>query len=621
MTREQKILLAQIIVCAVLFAVVEILTHCFDMPTWAQFILFALVWLVTGWRVVLEAAHNIRHGDVFDENFLMGIASIAAFALAQFPEAVEIMLFYAIGDLFESVAVGRSRRAVSEMLDLCPDKATVMRDGVAVEVDCRDVRVGETIVVKPGEKFPLDATIIMGETSIDTAALTGESLPVDATVGDEVYSGCVNLSGLVELVVTKPLEESTASKIMQLVEESSSAKARTEQFITRFARIYTPCVVIAAVLVAVVPPLFTGFNFADWIYRALMFLIISCPCALVISVPLSFFGGIGSCSRCGVLVKGSNYLEALAHVKTMVFDKTGTLTQGKFSVTAQKPVGVSAEKQLEYAALAESASSHPIAVSLVESYGKPIDGNRVKDIHEAAGHGVIATVDGVEVRVGRASLMEEIGLKPLETTHEGTSVHVAIDGQYAGYIGTNDTLKPDTKSALEKLRNCGVETMAMVTGDSEKAATAIAAQLDLNEIHAGCLPTDKVSLMQAYRQKLPKGGRLVYVGDGMNDAPVLAQSDVGIAMGGLGSDAAIEAADLVVLNDALSQVPRAVMIAKKTMAISRENIVFSLTIKAIILVLAAIGIAPIELAVFADVGVLVIAIINAMRALHIRKGV
>ena len=478
------------------------------------------------------------------------------------------------------------------------------------------MEVGEHILVRPGEKIPLDAAVFEGHTTIDTAALTGESMPVSAAEGDAVCSGCVNLSGAVELVVTKPASESTASKIMELVEESASSKAKTEQFITKFARYYTPCVVIAALILAVVPPLITGQPFSGWIYRALTFLIISCPCALVISVPLSFFGGIGCASKNGVLVKGSNYLEALSHAQTVVMDKTGTLTEGKFHVTRQKAVEITPEEQLELAALAESASNHPIAQSLKEAYSKAIDTERVEDVQEIAGHGVSARVDGKQVLAGNAAYLEDAGLQPETPTEIGTAVHLAVNGVYAGYILIADTIKPDAAQAVQAFRQAGVSTVAMLTGDSELAAEAVGDTLQLDEVHAKCLPADKVQFMQAYRAKLAKGRTLVFVGDGMNDAPVLAQSDVGVAMGGLGSDAAIAAADLVILDDKPSKLGLAMHIAKKTMGIARENIVFALGVKAIVLVLGAVGLAHIGAAVFADVGVSVIAILNSTRAMR-----
>ena len=588
MTKQQRKILIKIIIGAVLFAVAMAVTHLLTLPWWAKLLIFLAVYLVPGFSVLEKAVRNIAHGQVFDENFLMTIASIAAFAIGQYPEAVEVILFYQVGELFEKIAVGRSRQAVSDLLDLCPDEATVLRDGKPETVLVDEVEVGEHILVRPGEKIPLDAEVFEGHTTIDTAALTGESMPVTAGVGDAVCSGCVNLSGAVELVVTKPASESTASKIMELVEESASSKAKTEQFITKFARFYTP----------------------------LTFLIISCPCALVISVPLSFFGGIGCASKNGVLVKGSNYLEALSHAQTVVMDKTGTLTEGKFHVTEQNPVGVTAEEQLELAALAESASNHPIAQSLKDAYGKAIDAERVTDIQEIAGHGVAARVDGRQVLAGNAAYLEDAGLQP-ETPHAiGTAVHLAVDGVYAGYILIADAVKPDAAQAVQAFRKAGVSTVAMLTGDSESAAKAVGDALQLDEVHAKCLPADKVKFMQEDRTRLSKGRTLVFVGDGMNDAPVLAQSDVGVAMGGLGSDAAIAAADLVILDDKPSKLGLAIHIAKKTMGIARQNIVFALGVKAIVLVLGALGLAHIGAAVFADVGVSVIAILNSTRAMR-----
>lgn len=619
MTRQQRKILIKILIGGVLFVAAMLVTHLLTLPWWGELVIFLAVYLVPGWSVLAKAARNIAHGQVFDENFLMTIASIAAFAIGEYPEAVEVILFYQVGELFEKIAVGRSRQAVSDLLDLCPDEATVLRDGKPETVLVEEVAVGEHILVRPGEKFPLDAEVFQGHTTIDTAALTGESMPVSAVPGDGVCSGCVNLSGAVELVVTKPASESTASKIMELVETSASQKAKTEQFITRFARYYTPCVVIAAVILAIVPPLITGQTFSEWIYRALTFLIISCPCALVISVPLSFFGGIGCASKNGILVKGSNYLEALARAQTVVMDKTGTLTQGKFRVTKQYALEISEEEQLELAVLAESASNHPIAQSLRDAYGKPLDGARVTALQERAGHGVSALVDGRQVLAGNAAYLEDAGLEPAVPDGSGTAVHVAVDGVYAGYLLIADSIKPDAAEAVQTLRKFGVTCVAMLTGDSESAAQEVGEALQLDAVHAKCLPTDKVQYMQEYRKKLNKGKTLVFVGDGMNDAPVLAQSDVGVAMGGLGSDAAIAAADLVILDDKPSKLGTAVQIAKKTMGIAQQNIVFALSVKAIVLVLGACGLAHIGAAVFADVGVSVIAILNSMRAMRAVK--
>lgn len=618
MTRQQRKILVKILVGAVLFGAAMAVTHLFHLPWWAELLIFLAAYLVPGWSVVTKAVRNIASGQVFDENFLMTIASIAAFAIGEYPEAVEVILFYQVGELFEKIAVGRSRQAVSDLLDLCPDEATVLRDGTPQTVPVEDVVVGEHILVRPGEKIPLDAVVFEGRTTLDTAALTGESMPAAAEPGDVVCSGCMNLSGAVELTVTKPASESTAAKIMELVEVSSSRKAKTEQFITRFARYYTPCVVIAAVILAVLPPLITGQPFPKWIYRALTFLIISCPCALVISVPLSFFGGIGCASKQGILVKGSNYLEALARAEIVVMDKTGTLTEGKFHVTYQCAVGISEEEQLELAALAESASNHPIGQSLREAYGKPMTAERVTEIQEAAGHGVSAIVDGRTVLAGNAAYMEQAGVQPMAPEKNGTAVHIAVDGCYAGYLLIADTVKSDAAAAVRELRKSGVSCVAMLTGDSESAAQEAADILQLDEVHAKCLPTDKVEKMQNYRKQLSKGRTLVFVGDGMNDAPVLAQSDVGVAMGGLGSDAAIAAADLVILDDKPSKLGNAIHIAQKTMRIAQENIVFALGVKAVVLVLGACGLAHIGAAVFADVGVSVIAILNATRAMRIK---
>lgn len=624
LSKSQKRDLFCILLAAALFIIVEILVHLTDTPVWVQLPLFLVIYLIPGWTVLRKSAVHIAHGQVFDENFLMTVASIAAFVIGKYPEAVEVMLFYQVGELFEHIAVGRSRQAVSDLLDLCPDEATVLRDGEAQTVLCDEVHVGEEILVKPGEKIPLDATVIKGQSTLDTAALTGESMPVAINPGDVVYSGCMNQSGVLQLKVTKPAAESTAAKIMELVEKSVSAKAKTEQFITRFAKYYTPIVVIAAVLLAVVPPLIQGlflgggFNFSDWIYRALTFLIISCPCALVISVPLSFFGGIGCASKNGILVKGSNYLEALSRAQIVVMDKTGTLTEGKFHVTQQAPLGISEEEQLEFMALAESASNHPIAQSLREAYGKPLDTSRVTDIQELAGQGIRAKIDERDVLVGNRPFLENAGFPIESESGVGTFVHLAVEDDYCGYVLIGDTVKADARQSVKQLRECGVELLAMMTGDHVEAAKEVGEALDLDVVHAECLPADKVEQMQIYRKDLEKGRTLVFVGDGMNDAPVLAQSDVGVAMGGLGSDAAIAAADLVILDDRLSKLGLAMRIAKKTMTIAYENIIFALVVKAVILVLGALGLAHIGAAVFADVGVSVIAILNAMRAMGIK---
>lgn len=616
MTRQQKKSLMVILVGAGLFATALAVTHWVAMPWWAEPLIFLAIYLIPGWSVLVKSGRNIAHGQIFDENFLMALASIAAFIIGEYPEAVEVILFYRVGELFEKIAVGRSRQAVSDLLDLCPDEATVLRDGKEETVLVDEVAVGERILVKPGEKFPLDGVICQGQTTMDTAALTGESMPAAAQVGDSVCSGFVNLSGAVELEVTKPASESTAAKIMEMVEQSASRKAKTEQFITRFARYYTPCVVIAAVLLAVIPPLVLHQLFSEWIYRALTFLIISCPCALVISVPLSFFGGIGAASKQGILVKGSNYLEALSRAQIVVMDKTGTLTEGKFHVVAQHPVHMTAQKLLELAALAESSSNHPIAQSLREAYGVPLDRTRVTQVQEQAGYGVSAQIDGMHVLVGNHAYLEKVGILAETPSEPGTAVHVAVDGRYVGYLLIADRPKADAEATVAGLRQAGVSCVAMLTGDSESAAQQVGTALQLDAVHAKCLPGDKVAHMQQYRKALKKGRTLVFVGDGMNDAPVLAQSDVGVAMGGLGSDAAIAAADLVLLDDQPSKLVTALRIAKKTVGISWQNIVFALAVKAVVLVLGALGLAHIGAAVFADVGVSVIAILNAMRTMR-----
>ena len=618
MTKRQKKSLTRIIIAAVLMIILKFL----PVEGWLKFVLYMVPYLVVGYDILRKAFKGILNKQVFDENFLMAVATIGAIALGNYKEGVSVMLFYQIGELFQSYAVGKSRRNISDLMDIRPDYANIEKDGDLEQVDPDEVEVGTVIVVQPGEKVPIDGVIEEGSSTLNTSALTGESVPREAAAGEEVISGCINLTGLLKIRTTKEFGESTVSKILDLVENASSRKSKSEDFISRFAKIYTPAVCYAALALAILPPLVRMFgmgldaDWETWIYRALTFLIISCPCALVISVPLSFFGGIGCASKNGVLVKGSNYLEALSHAQTVVMDKTGTLTEGKFHVTEQNPVGVTAEEQLELAALAESASNHPIAQSLKDAYGKAIDAERVTDIQEIAGHGVAARVDGRQVLAGNAAYLEDAGLQP-ETPHAiGTAVHLAVDGVYAGYILIADAVKPDAAQAVQAFRKAGVSTVAMLTGDSESAAKAVGDALQLDEVHAKCLPADKVKFMQEYRTKLSKGRTLVFVGDGMNDAPVLAQSDVGVAMGGLGSDAAIAAADLVILDDKPSKLGLAIHIAKKTMGIARQNIVFALGVKAIVLVLGALGLAHIGAAVFADVGVSVIAILNSTRAMR-----
>lgn len=618
MSRKQKKMLYRILIGIGLFLAAEVVTHLIDLPGWGELIVFGAVYLIVGGSTLLKAGRNILHGQIFDENFLMCLATIGAFGIQQYPEAVEVILFYLIGSLFESVAVGRSRKAVSDLMDICPDEAVVIRDGVQQTVSPEAVAVGETIFVAPGEKIPLDGVVRKGDSTVDTSALTGESIPAHVTNGSEVKSGCINLTGTMEIEVTKPAGESTAAKIMELVETSSSSKAKTENFITRFARYYTPCVVIGAVLLAVLPPLLTGGNWSDWIYRALTFLIVSCPCALVISVPLSFFGGIGCASKNGVLIKGSNYLEVLAKAKTVVMDKTGTLTQGKFTVAEQYSVNENPQTLLTTAALAEFYSNHPIAVSLRQAVDPgQLRAERVDQVQEIAGKGIRALVDGKQVLAGNAVFLEEEGFSCESPKQPGTAVQVAIDGTYAGYILIADTLKPDAKQAITGMKEAGVQKTVMLTGDNAKTGAYVAGQLGLDAYYAQLMPTDKVAHMQTLKAELANSkGTLVFVGDGMNDAPVLAQSDVGVAMGGLGSDAAIEAADIVILDDQPSKLVLAMRIAKKTMRIAKENIVFALAVKAIVLLLGALGLTGIGMAVFADVGVSVLAILNACRALR-----
>ena len=597
---------------------------------YAELVLFLVPYLVAGYDVLLKAARNIGRGQVFDENFLMSVATIGAFALVLFPdtephmaEGAAVMLFYQVGELFQSYAVGKSRKSIADMMDIAPEFANIMRDGQLVQVDPYEVSPGDEIVVKPGERIPLDGVVVSGQSQVDTAALTGESVPRQADPGDEVISGCVNLTGALTVRVTKPFEDSTVSRILELVENAADKKARTESFITRFARYYTPAVVGVAAALAILPPLLFGQAWADWILRGLTFLVVSCPCALVISVPLSFFGGIGGASRVGILVKGSNYLEALAHAETVVFDKTGTLTNGTFAVTAIHAEGDTTEEELlALAAHAESLSNHPIAASVRQAYAGPLDPARIQKAEEVSGQGVRAVIDEREVLVGNGRLMDSAGANWHDCELVGTILHVAIDGVYAGHIIIADMVKDDAAAAIAALRKAGVRKTVMLTGDRADVAQAVAAQLGIDEVRAELLPQDKVAqveaLIDAQAAANPKG-RLAFVGDGINDAPVLTRADLGIAMGAMGSDAAIEAADVVLMDDRPSQIARAISIARKTMAIVWENIVFALGIKLAVLALAAVGIANMWMAVFADVGVAVIAILNAMRAMNVRK--
>ncbi|MCI8452552.1 MAG: cadmium-translocating P-type ATPase [Eggerthellaceae bacterium] len=632
--RWRNRIIAALALFAIAFAIEQdgLLIAWFGEPgdLYAELVLFLVPYLIAGYDVLLKAARNIGRGQVFDENFLMSVATIGAFALVLFPdtephmaEGAAVMLFYQVGELFQSYAVGKSRKSIADMMDIAPEFANIMRDGQLVQVDPYEVSPGDEIVVKPGERIPLDGVVVSGQSQVDTAALTGESVPRQADPGDEVISGCVNLTGALTVRVTKPFEDSTVSRILELVENAADKKARTESFITRFARYYTPAVVGVAAALAILPPLLFGQEWADWILRGLTFLVVSCPCALVISVPLSFFGGIGGASRVGILVKGSNYLEALAHAETVVFDKTGTLTNGTFAVTAIHAEGDTTEEELlALAAHAESLSNHPIAASVHQAYAGPLDPARIQKAEEVSGQGVRAVIDEREVLVGNGRLMDSAGANWHDCELVGTILHVAIDGVYAGHIIIADMVKDDAATAIAALRKAGVRKTVMLTGDRADVAQAVAAQLGIDEVRAELLPQDKVAqveaLLDAQAAANPKG-KLAFVGDGINDAPVLTRADLGIAMGAMGSDAAIEAADVVLMDDRPSQIARAISIARKTMAIVWENIVFALGVKLAVLALAAVGIANMWMAVFADVGVAVIAILNAMRAMKVRK--
>ena len=615
MSKGQKIDLVRILLALVLWIVVWLL----PLDGYLKLIAFLVPYLVIGYDVLWSAVRNILHGQVFDENFLMAVASIGAFCVAQYPEAVAVLLFYQVGELFQSLAVGKSRKSIAALMDIRPDFARVLRDGKEESVDPQTVEVGETIVIKPGERVPLDAVVTKGETAVDTSALTGESLPCDKHVGDNVISGSINLNGLIEAKVRTAYAESTVSRVLDLVENSAAKKARAEAFITRFAKYYTPCVVIAAVLLAVLPPLILKQSFSEWITRALTFLVVSCPCALVISVPLSFFGGIGGASKLGILIKGANDLEALSKVDTVVFDKTGTLTQGRFEVTAVHAQEMSEAELLDIAALAESYSNHPIALSIIKAHGGHLDKSRVSSIEESSGYGVTAVIDGKKVSVGNDKLMHRAGVQWKDCHLPGTTVHIAADGVYMGHIVISDTVKPDAKEAILALKNNGVRKTVMLTGDNKKNGEAVAAELGLDEAKTQLLPDEKVAAVEELLQQKPDKRTLAFVGDGINDAPVLARADVGIAMGALGSDAAIEAADIVLMDDRLTGLSKAMRISRKTMRIVHQNIVFSLLVKLAVLVLGALGIANMWFAVFGDVGVMILAILNAMRALHIQK--
>ena len=616
MTRKQKKMLVRIAVSAVLLIAAVLVPY---QGLW-RFALFLPAYFVIGWDVLWRAVRNIAHGQVFDENFLMALATVGAFCTGffgqgEYPEAVFVMLFYQVGELFQSYAVGKSRKSIASLMDIRPDYANVERDGRLLQVDPEEVAVGDTITVKAGEKIPLDGLVLEGSSLVNTSALTGESVPRQVRPGDSVISGCVNQNGLLRVQVTKAFGESTVQKILDLVENASSKKAKAENFITKFARYYTPVVVFCALALAVVPPLFVG-DWTGWVQKALIFLVVSCPCALVISVPLSFFGGIGGASRQGILVKGGNYLEVLADTELVVFDKTGTLTKGVFQVTAIHPEGVSQQELLELAALAESYSDHPISRSLKEAWGKALDTARVGQVEELSGRGVRAQVDGKEVWAGNGKLMEEIGLACRPSGQVGTVVHVAAEGRYLGYILIADEVKPDAKEAIAALKAQGVKKTVLLTGDAKDVGEAVARELGLDEAYTQLLPGDKVERVEALLQETSPKGKLAFVGDGINDAPVLSRADIGIAMGALGSDAAIEAADLVLMDDKPSKIAKAMEISKRTLRIVRQNIVFALAVKLLVLMLTPFGLANLWEAVFADVGVMVLAILNASRALQ-----
>lgn len=625
MTSKQKKMLYRIITAFVLFVVLMVLEHTGvleQLPSqWLVFLIYLIPYLVIGYDIVYKAVRNISHGQVFDENFLMMVATFGAFGVKEYSEAVAVMLFYQVGELFQNYAVGKSRQSISDMMNICPEYANIEEDGVLTQVDPDDVEVGTIIVVKPGERIPLDGIVTEGTSMIDTAALTGESVPRRATVGDEIISGCVNGSSTIKVKVTKAFEDSTVARILELVENASSKKAKVENFITRFAKYYTPVVTIGAVILAILPPLILGGGWADWIQRACIFLVISCPCALVISVPLGFFGGIGASSKIGILVKGSNYLEAVAEMTTIVFDKTGTLTKGEFKVSEVQPSAdknntIGKEELLEIVAYGEGYSNHPIANSIREAYGKTLSMERVTDTEEIAGHGIHTFIDGREVYLGNAKLMDAQNIAYTENKTAGTVVYVACNNVFAGSIVISDTVKEGSKDAIRDMKQVGVKKTVMLTGDRQAAADAVAAELGIDEVHAELLPADKVGQVEKLLGAQNEKERLAFVGDGINDAPVLTRADIGIAMGSMGSDAAIEAADIVLMDDDIRKIASLVKIARKTLGIVKQNIVFALAVKALVLLLGALGMANMWEAVFADVGVSVIAILNSMRTLN-----
>lgn len=587
---------------------------------WLQIALFIISYIIVGGDVVKRAVKNIFKGQVFDENFLMSIATIGAFFIGEYPEGVAVMLFYQVGELFQSYAVGKSRKSIASLMDIRPDYANVKKGDELVKVDPDEVQIGDIIVIKAGEKIPLDGKVIEGNSMIDTSALTGESVPREVEVGRDILSGCININGVITAEVTKEFGESTVSKILDLVENASSKKSNSEQFITKFARYYTPVVVIIAVFLAIIPPLvIDGATFSDWIYRALAFLVVSCPCALVISIPLSFFGGIGGASKKGVLVKGSNYLEALSETEIVVFDKTGTLTKGVFNVQEIHPEGVSKEELLELTVHAENYSNHPISLSLKRAYSKEIDNGRISDVEEISGHGVIATVDGKKVMAGNIKLMKMMDIPYFKGELIGTVVHVAVNNKYIGYIVIADEVKEDSAQAIKELKAANIKQTVMLTGDNKSIGSKVAKELGLDKVYAELLPADKVEKLEELFLQKSKKGKLAFVGDGINDAPVLARADIGIAMGGLGSDAAIEAADVVIMTDEPSKIATAMKISKKTLKIAHQNIVFAIGIKIIVLILSTFGIATMWAAIFADVGVTIIAVLNAFRALNVKN--
>ena len=626
MNKKQKKMLIRILITAVLMVVL----HFVPASGILRFVLYMIPYAIIGYDILIKAGKGIKNRQPFDENFLMAVATVGAIVLGltrsgDYTEAISVMLFYQVGEWFQSYAVGKSRRNISQLMDIRPDYANIEQDGALEQVDPDEVEVGTIIIVQPGEKVPIDGVIVEGSSTLDTSALTGESLPRETAPGDEIISGCINLSGVLKIRTTREFGESTVSKILDLVENASSRKSRSEAFISRFARVYTPAVCYSALALLILPPLVRMFlldlpaDWGDWLYRALTFLVISCPCALVISIPLSFFAGIGGASNAGVLIKGSNYLETLSQVKSIVFDKTGTLTQGVFEVSGIHHNKLEAEKLLELAALAESASSHPISRSLQRAYGKPVDRSRVSDIQEISGNGVIAKVDGMEVAAGNDKLMKRLGIDFIPCHHVGTIIHMAVNGDYAGHIVISDVIKPHSKQAIRDLHRAGIHKTIMLTGDIDPVARQVADELGIDEVYSELLPADKVEKVESLLQNRPSGGKLAFVGDGINDAPVLSRADIGIAMGAMGSDAAIEAADVVLMDDDPLKIVKAVKISRKCLRIVYQNIVFAIGIKLICLVLGALGLANMWLAIFADVGVMILAVLNAIRALFVKN--